>query len=132
MRLHRGLAIVAFVAALVVIGTLVLWVFHLTATSLLTSLGGYYSACAFYAAESGLEMALRELTRSPPTDIDSDGTIGTISDNGNIADDPALATGAFHVERIQTTPPTLRATGRPAEPSAPWSGYRRVVEVQTR
>ncbi len=130
-RHRRGAAIVSFVAALLIIGTFVLWLFQLTATTSRTSLGHHLSTGAFYAAESGLEMAMRELTATPPTDFDSDGTIGTISDNGSDADDPALATGAVFVERIGTTPPTYRATGRPVVSTAPWNGYRRVVEVQT-
>lgn len=129
---RRGVAIIAFVAALLIIGTLVLWLFHLTASTSASSLGFYFSNGAFYAAESGIEMAMRELTRSTPTDIDSDGACGTISDNGNAGDDPTLATGAVFVKKLPTTPPTYRATGRPATTVSPWSGYRRVVEVQTR
>jgi hypothetical protein len=86
----------------------------------------------FYAAESGLEMGLREMTQSPPDDIDSDGLVGTISNNGNPNDDPALATGVFYVERMGTSPPTFRATGRPAQTSAPWNTHRRVVEIRVR
>lgn len=126
----RGVAILAFVAALLIIGTLVLWLFQLTATSATSELGHYFSVGAFYAAESGLEMSMRELNRSPASDIDSDGLAGTISNNGNPADDPALATGAFCVERTRTNPPTYRATGRPVQASSPWAGYRRVIEVR--
>jgi hypothetical protein len=43
---------------------------------------------AFYAAESGANLALRELmTRS---DLDSDGTIGTVSNDGNPNNDPVF------------------------------------------
>ncbi|MFH1418235.1 MAG: hypothetical protein ABII12_08130 [Planctomycetota bacterium] len=128
---RRGVAIVAFVAALLVIGTFALWLFHLTATTAAASLGHYLSTSAFYAAESGIEMAVRELTQTPPTDIDSDGTIGTISDNGSAADDPTIAGGAFSVERVSTSPPTYRSTGRPDVTAAPYAGFRRVVEIQT-
>jgi hypothetical protein len=128
---RRGVAIITFVAALLIIGTFVLWLFSLTASTATTALAHYYSMGAFYAAESGIEMGLRELTRSPPTDIDSDGLVGTISNNGNPNDDPALATGALYVERVGTTPPTYRATGRPVQNTAPWNSYRRIVEVRT-
>ena len=128
--LQRGVAILGFVAALLIIGTLVLWLFHLTATSSQATLGHFFSVGAFYAAESGLEMGLRELKQSPPNDIDSDGLAGTISNNGNPNDDPALATGIFYMERVGTSPPTYRATGRPAELTPPWSTYRRVIEIR--
>jgi Tfp pilus assembly protein PilX len=131
-RLPRGVALVAFVAALLIIGTLVLWLFQLTASTSAAASGHFLSTGAYYAAESGIEMALRELTRSPPTDIDSDGTIGTISDNANVNDDPVLATGAVHVEKLTTTPPTYRATGRTVQTAAPWSSYRRIIEVRMR
>ena len=127
---RNGVAILSFVAALLIIGTLVLWLFHLTATSSQATLGHFFSVGAFYAAESGLEMGLRELKQSPPNDIDSDGLAGTISSNGNPNDDPALATGVFYMERVGTSPPTYRATGRPAESTLPWSTYRRVIEIR--
>ncbi len=128
---RKGVAIIAFVAALLVIGTFALWLFHLTATTATSSLGHYFSSSAFYAAESGIEMAVRELTQTPPTDIDSDGTIGTISDNGNTADDPTIAGGAFYVEKVSTSPPTYRSTGRPDVTASPYAGFRRVIEIET-
>jgi hypothetical protein len=130
--LRSGAAIVAFVAAMLIIGTLALWLFQLTASTSVAASGHFLSTGAFYAAESGIEMALRETTHEPLSDIDSDGTIGTISDNGDLNDDPALATGVVHVEKLPTTPPTYRATGRTIQTTAPWSSYRRVIEVQTR
>lgn len=127
---RRGAAILAFVTALLVIGSLSIWMFHLTASTNDAASGHYFSTGAFYAAESGLEMAFRELNVSPATDIDSDGTIGTISNNGNNADDPALATGKFVVSKPSSSPPTYRATGRPITTLSPWTGYQRVVEVE--
>lgn len=129
-----GIAVISFVAALLVIGTLALWLFQLTATSSLSALGHYYSTGAFYAAESGLEMALREITQA--SDLDGDASdsgvpFGTISDNDIDADDPALATGAVCVEQWSTSPERYRATGRPTHPAAPWSTYRRTVEIRT-
>jgi hypothetical protein len=129
---RKGVAFVAFVVALLVIGTFVLWLFQLTAGTATSSLAHYYSSGAFYGAESGIEMSLRELNQSPPIDIDSDGLVGTISNNGNPGDDPAVASGVFYVERVGTSPLTYRATGRPAQGNAPWTAYRRIVEVRTR
>ena len=122
----------ALVAAMLIIGAFVLWLFQLSAATSLAASGHYLSTGAFYAAESGVELALRELTRSPPSDIDSDGTIGTISDNDDAADDPRVATGAVYVEKVSTTPPTYRAFGRTVQATAPWSYYRRIIEVKTR
>ncbi len=130
-RSRRGVAVVSFIAALLIIGTLVLWLFQLTASTTTSTLSHYYSTGAFYASESGIELALRELTSSPATDIDSDGTIGTISDNGDDNDDPALSTGRVVVERVSTTPPTYRATGRPAVTSGSIGSYRRILEIET-
>ena len=43
---------------------------------------------AFYAAEAGVNMALREIIIN--SDEDSDGIIGSISDDANDANDPAV------------------------------------------
>ena len=129
-RGRRGVAIIAFVAALLVIGSYALWLFQLSASTSLSSLSHFYGTSAFYAAESGIEMSLREHNGSPANDFDSDGAIGTISDNGNPADDPALSTGRVVVTQTSVTPPLYQATGRPDVGTAPWSGFRRIVEVR--
>jgi hypothetical protein len=131
-RAGRGVALVAFVAAMLVIGTLALWLFQVTAATSQGASGHFLSTGAFYAAESGVELALRETVHSPPTDIDSDGTIGTISDNGDAGDDPALGTGAVYVQSLHTTPPGYRAIGRTVQTMAPWSRFRRTIEVKMR
>ncbi len=77
-----------------------------------------------------MEMAMRELNATPANDIDSDGTIGTISDNGNAADDPAILTGIFYVQKVSVTPPLYRANGRPVQTGSPWTSFRRVIEVR--
>ena len=50
---------------------------------------------AFYAAEAGANMAMREVILN--VDADSDGAIGTISNDGNAANDPALGTAYVYV-----------------------------------
>ncbi len=50
---------------------------------------------AFYAAEAGAQMALREITLG--RDEDGDGTIGGVSDDGQAATDPAIGPARFHV-----------------------------------
>lgn len=125
---RRGMAVIGFVIALLVIGSFALWLFQLNAASSRSTLSHFYSTGAFYAAESGLEMALRELNLG--NDIDSDGTNGTISDNDDPTDDPSVATGAFFVERDDDDPKLYRAVGRPVLSGAPWSSYRRVIEIR--
>ncbi len=125
---RRGIAIISFVMAMLVIGSFALWLFQLTASTSTSSLGHYFSTGAFYAAESALEMAVREMNET--NDIDSDGTIGTISDNGNAADDPALVSGAVFVQQVSTSPPLYQATGRPVQATTPWSTFSRVVEAR--
>ncbi len=57
---------------------------------------------AFYAAEAGVNMAVKELMG--PTDEDLDGGIGTISDDSDDGTDPTLGTAAFVVVSIVDTP----------------------------
>ena len=130
-RPARGVAVIGFVVAMLVIGSMALWLCQITAATNSSYLANFYSTGAFYAAESGVEMAMHELNTAPPTDIDSDGGFGTISNNGNAGDDPRLLTGAFFVEQTGTSPPTYRATGRPIQTAAPYSSFTRVIEIQT-
>lgn len=116
---RRGAALIAFVTALLVLGTMTLTVLQMTAVGSHSHLAHYRSNGAFYAAESGLEMSYREVNQG--SDIDSDGTIGSISNNGNAADDPTLTSGSFSVSvaaRIYT------ATGT-------WLTYKRTLEITT-
>lgn len=57
---------------------------------------------AFYAAEAGVNMALRELIIN--NDEDSDGTIGSISDDATDANDPAIGVARVVVS-LTSTPP---------------------------
>ena len=128
---RRGAALVAFVAALLVIGTFVLWGFDLTGTTATTSLSHFLGTGALYAAESGIEMSVREIGLGVDFDNEGTGTMGTISNNGNSADDPAIAAKKFFVEQTSPSPPTYRATGRPNQAQLPWSSFRRVIEIRT-
>src|SRR2546426_11128920 len=96
-RFQPGVVAVIFAAALITVGTLVLWVFQSSAVSARSMLGHLNASNAFYAAESGVEFALRELKVG--SDLDGDGTIGSISDDGNSANDPGLGQGTFHVNK---------------------------------
>ena len=125
-----GVAILAFVTALLVIGSLALWLFQLSSSTASSSLSFYYGTSAIYAAESGLEMALAEFNATPANDSDSDGQIGTISDNDDDTDDPVLGVARFWVIQSSTTPPVYQAHGRCTESVAPWSEITRVIEAR--
>ena len=66
---------------------------------------------SFYATEAGINMAFRELTYQ--RDEDGDGTIGTISDDSNDANDPTLGTAQFLVtDAVVAGQTTLTSRGR--------------------
>lgn len=66
---------------------------------------------AFYAAEAGMNMAIREMMSN--TDEDGDGAIGTISDDGNAANDPTFGQAQVLVTSSALVPPmTLTSQGR--------------------
>jgi Tfp pilus assembly protein PilX len=66
---------------------------------------------AFYAAEAGMNMAMRELMDA--TDHDGDGGVGTISNDGITANDPALGTAQVFVGSAPAgTQVTLTSRGR--------------------
>ena len=66
---------------------------------------------AFYAAEAGMNMALRELRIG--VDADDDGGIGSVSDDGNPANDPTFSGARVSVaRRTSGTDTVLTSTGR--------------------
>jgi Tfp pilus assembly protein PilX len=66
---------------------------------------------AFYAAEGGMNMAVRELATN--TDDDGDGAVGSISDDSDTGTDPALSGAALYVTMDAAGgETTLRAFGR--------------------
>jgi hypothetical protein len=66
---------------------------------------------ALYAAEAGVNMAVRELAQN--VDEDGDGTVGTISDDGNAANDPTRGSAALVVTlSVDGNESTLTAKGR--------------------
>lgn len=69
---------------------------------------------AFYAAEAGMNMAIREMMNN--TDEDGDGAIGTISDDGNAANDPTFGQAQVLVTSAVAGPQTtLTSQGRAGE-----------------
>ena len=53
---------------------------------------------AFYAAEAGMNLSLREMMKN--SDEDGDGTIGTISDDGNAGNDPTIGSAQVSVTAV--------------------------------
>lgn len=69
------------------------------------------TARAFYAAEAGANMAIREVMLN--ADQDADGVIGGVSDDSNDGTDPSLGTSRILAESVSaggTT--TITVTGR--------------------
>ncbi|MFO0972966.1 MAG: hypothetical protein U1A27_05955 [Phycisphaerae bacterium] len=114
---RRGVALLAFVTALLVVGVMVSWLSYLSGSTSLSYLGHYFSSGALYAAESGQDMAMREYKSG--ADYDGDGTAGTISNDGNDGNDPTLVSGSFHVS-VSTKKYTSIGL---------WQNHRRVTEV---
>ncbi|MCH7797811.1 MAG: hypothetical protein IID28_05115 [Planctomycetes bacterium] len=116
-RDRTGSILVVFVVVLIVV--------ELIIVSMVTSLSRDHSATihraftveAFYAAEAGVNMAIRELMED--SDEDGDGTIGSVSDDTNDANDPTLGNARFLVTSTPDTPlpgqRTLTSQGRSGE-----------------
>ena len=74
------------------------------------TLGRIESLRAFYAAEAGLNMSVRELMVG--VDENGDGTIGTVSNDGSATSDSALEGGAtFSVTISAGTPSQVVSSG---------------------
>ncbi len=72
---------------------------------------------AFYAAEAGMNMAIRERMLDPPNDEDNDtggAEEGSISDDGDPANDPGFGTpkNTQFVVTLSADKKTLTSTGR--------------------
>ena len=101
---------------------LVLSVFAVIGSSL--TAGGYdayslnaVSTQALYAADSGVEMGLMEYASN--CDVDGDGTIGGISDDGDDGTDPLIGGASLSVTFVDSVFTAAAEKGR----------TRRVVEV---
>lgn len=66
---------------------------------------------AFYAAEAGVNMAAREVMLE--ADADADGVVGSISNDGNAANDPALGVARVTAVAVPAgASTTVTITGR--------------------
>jgi hypothetical protein len=78
------------------------------------------STCALYAADTGIELALKEYLAG--ADLDGDGTIVGISDDNNDANNPALGNGRIlvhFVSGLMTATGTYGAAVRRIEVTLP-------------
>jgi hypothetical protein len=85
---RRGSIIVAVIVALVMLQVVVIGVVLLGAREQNLTILRLEASKAQYAAEAGMNMALRELYDS--ADEDGDGVVGSISNDGNSANDPTV------------------------------------------
>lgn len=66
---------------------------------------------ALYAAEAGMNMAIREMVQN--ADEDGDGTVGSVSNDGNSSNDPNLSGGRVVVSKTTAgAVTTLTSVGR--------------------
>jgi type II secretory pathway component PulK len=108
---ERGAAAIAVLLALVLLEVMLVAAVVAGSRHQDTTVSRVQSARAFYAAEAGLNMAIRELMLN--TDEDGDGAIGSISDDSNDANDPAVSGASFSVSMAGVgTVITLTSVGR--------------------
>lgn len=110
-RRRRGSVAVAVLLVLLLVGLFMVGIVSGTARDLDLSARRLESVRAFYAAEAGVNMAVRELMIN--TDEDGDGTVGSISDDADDATDPAIGNARVQVSVTIAGPPrTLVSSGR--------------------
>ena len=109
--LRRGTAAVAVVIALVLLQLAVAGMVLGGARDHDLSARRLDTVRAFYAAEAGTNMAARELMSN--TDADGDGTIGSISNDSNLTNDPQLGIARVYVTKtVVGTVTTITSRGR--------------------
>ena len=114
---RRGTVAVAVIVMLMIINLIVLSMTINQAHDHDLTIRRLETVQALYAAEAGVNMAVRELMEDADEDVD--GTIGTISDDTDDGTDPTLGNAAFVVVAVADTPfvgqTTLTSQGRSGE-----------------
>jgi len=87
---RKAVIVVAMIIVLVVVNLIIVGIVVGQARDHDLTIKRIHTVDSFYATEAGVNMAFREL--SYQRDEDGDGTIGTISDDSNDANDPTLGT----------------------------------------
>lgn len=109
-RQRRGVALVVVLLLLLILATTGITYVALVGTGHDATIHQWQSLQALYAAEAGFEMAMQELAKGE--DVDSDGTIGGISDDGNPANNPSVGLGTVDVSYSEGASRVVTATGR--------------------
>lgn len=99
---RRGAALIAVVVVLVIVDVAVITIVLGGARDHLLTVQRVQTIEAMYAAEAGSNMSIREMMFN--TDYDGDGAVGSISDDGNAANDPSLGRAQFYVATSAGTP----------------------------
>ena len=94
-RGRRGVAIVMVLVLLLVVGLIIIGMVLGGGRDAELSIRRWETVQAFYAAEAGMNMAVREMMVS--LDEDGDGTVGTISDDGVDANNPTFGSASVYV-----------------------------------
>lgn len=109
--LRRGVAAVAMVGVLLLVEVTLLSAVIGVRIDLTLAPARLDSVRAFYAAEGGMNMAIRELILE--TDADGDGTAGSISDDNNAGNNPTLGSADVSVALVTAgAVHTLTSEGR--------------------
>jgi hypothetical protein len=107
---RRGVAAVALMVVLIVINLAIVGFVLTGARHQDGTVRMLEGLRAFYAAEAGMNMAIRELRLD--ADHDGDGTVGSISDDGSDASDPTVGGGRVYADISGAGPYTITAYGR--------------------
>lgn len=116
-RPRRALVIPVMVVILIVIDLIIVGLVLTTGREHDLTVRRLETAAAEYAAEAGVNMSIREMMEN--ADEDGDGTIGSVSDDGNGSNDPNLNSAKLSVTISPDDPfpgqTTLTSEGRCGE-----------------
>ncbi len=109
---RRGMAAIVMIVLLLILDLIIIRIVIGGARDHVLTVRRVETIQAFYAAEAGMNMAIRELMLD--TDEDGDTGIGSISDDGNAANDPTFGNAQVVVTRTPPAalPTTLTSQGR--------------------
>jgi hypothetical protein len=116
-RKRRGIAAVAMIVFLIVVDLIIVGFVVSVGRDHNLTVHRMQTLEAMYAAESGVNMSIREMMYD--ADEDGDGTAGTISDDSDDGTDPAVGNARFVVTAAADTPAagqtTFTSSGRSGE-----------------
>ena len=108
---RRGIVLIGVIVFLLVVGVIIVGMVLGGARDQDLTVRRLETVRAFYAAEGGMNMAIRELMVA--LDEDADGAIGTISDDSDDGTDPTIGTGRVVVtSSVSGSQTTLTSRGR--------------------